>query len=121
MTTRITKSMLLAGALLVATAGVARAGVGDVFEVKVPFSFTAGGQTFPAGRYVIERDDTASSVVMIRAARGTGNAAFMATIRADGPDPAGTAPALSFTRDADHYRLSTIWPSGEDGQHVVDR
>jgi hypothetical protein len=120
MTALMTKSMLLAGAFVVATAGVARAGVEDVLEVNVPFSFTVGGTTFPAGRYMIERDDMASAVLLIRGERGTPTAAFVTTMSV-GHGTEGAVPALTFTRDENHYRLSTIWPSGEDGEQVIGR
>ena len=122
MTALMTKSMLLAGALLTLTASAARASGEDILEANVPFAFTVHGRTFPAGRYMIERDDTASSVLLIRGERGTRTSGYVETMTAAGRDSHAAMPALSFTRDEEnHYRLTTIWPAGEDGEQVTGR
>lgn len=43
------------------------------------------------------------------------------TVPDGGRDPAGSVPALTFTRDENHYRLSAVWASGSQGWSVIDR
>jgi hypothetical protein len=59
----LSRATLLAAGLLALTGGTARAAV---VEVKVPFPFVVKGQQFPAGEYRLQRDQTDSSVVLIR-------------------------------------------------------
>ena len=115
------KSMLLATAFL-ALAGTAHASVSSVLQVKVPFPFLVGSQTFPAGKYLVQRDDIASAAMLIRGDDNNNRSArFMLTMPADGRDPAGSVPALAFTRHENQYRLSTIWLSDDNGKTVIKR
>ena len=40
------------------------------------------------------------------------------TVHADGRDPAGSEPALVFTRSENAYQLSQIWDSRSDGREL---
>jgi hypothetical protein len=114
----LTRSVLGAVACLLATAGAARAQ--DVLDVKVPFPFVVKGQTFPAGRYTIERAAANDSVLMIRGDHGNKAAAFVATRPADGKrSPRTDMPAVQFTRHENVYRLSSIWESPTDGLSLI--
>ncbi len=104
-------------ACLAATAGTARAA--DVIEVNVPFPFVVRGQSFPAGSYTIEREGSALSVLLIRGDKGNRAAAFVSTKPADGRDPAGEMPSLTFKRHENEYRLAEVWESGSEGQSLV--
>ena len=117
----MTKSVVLAGAFVLVAGAAANAAMSDVVEVKVPFSFVANGQSFPAGQYMVERDDLSSSVLLIRGEKGNHTAALVATIPAGGHDPAGTVPTLVFKRGENQYRLSSVWESGEEGWTVNGR
>jgi hypothetical protein len=119
MTALMKKSTLLAGAFLMLTAGTARASVENVLEANIPFPFMVHGKTFPAGRYIIGRDDTVPSVLLIEGERGKHTSTYVATMPAGRPDPNGKAPALSFTRDENTYRLSTVWESRVDGDRLL--
>ena len=44
---------------------------------------------------------------------------FMLTMPADGRDPAGSAPALTFTRHENELRLTTVWESDTEGASVM--
>ena len=116
----MSKSTVLLGASLL-VAGVATSAEASSLEVKVPFSFVVHGKTFPAGQYMIERND--SSVVLIRGEKGTHGFTFVPVIPAGGHDPAGSVPAVSFKRDDEHqqYRLSTMWDSDNEGWSVTGR
>ena len=110
-------SVLGAIACVVVTA--ANAAAADVVDVKVPFPFVANGQNFPAGQYTIERAGMGTSVLLIRGDRDNRAAAFVSTTPADGRDPAGDKPALTFTRHENQYRLSAVWESATEGQKLM--
>jgi hypothetical protein len=110
----IGKSLTLTAVFLGLCAGSAHA---QEAIVKVPFAFTVGGLTLPAGKYVIQPVDQDPAVIMIRGGNGNHESvAIVLTSPADGRDPAGDKPALSFTRVENQYRLSTIWESGTEGR-----
>ena len=103
--------------LVFASAGVARA---ETLEVKVPFAFTVGTQTLPAGVYHIERDfDLPSSVVLIRGEHGRGARLFVQTTPLKGANPAAEAPALVFAPGETQNRLVEIWESGTVGHGIA--
>ena len=115
----LSRATLLAAGLLALTGGTARAAV---IDVKVPFPFVVKGQQFPAGEYRLQRDQTDSSVVLIRGEKGNAAAAvFVLTTPAAGNDPAGDKPALTFNRYENQYRLSGIWEPGDQGREVSTR
>ena len=90
--------------------------------VNVPFPFVVRGQTLPAGAYVLQSDDQDRAVMMIRGATAHhASTALVLTIPADGRDPAGDKPALTFTRVENQYRLSTVWESGTEGRALSTR
>ena len=111
------KSALLAAAFLVFTAGSASAGA--TVDVKVPFAFVVNGQTLPAGQYRVESDSQDPSVVYIRGEHGTNASALMLTRPADGHDPSGDTPSLTFTRHEQELRLTDIWQSGSQGREIL--
>ena len=47
------------------------------------------------------------------------SAAVVLTVHADGRDPAGTQPALVFTRSENAYQLSQIWESPSNGRELT--
>ena len=106
--------IIIASATLLGLSGTA--GAQDL-DVMVPFAFHVGGVTLPAGHYEVEKDMN-SGVVLLRGERGTPGAAFVLTLPADGRDPAGNKPALTFSRYEAGYRLSGIWESATDGRTV---
>lgn len=114
-------AVLTAGAILLCAAGTARASTSTVLEANVPFPFVVNGQNFPAGKYMVQRDDMSSSVLLIRGEKNNHTAAFVATTPDGGQDPAGSQPALTFTRHENQYRLSNVWESGSEGWDVAGR
>lgn len=107
-------TIIIAGATLLCFGGTARA---QDLAISVPFAFQVGGVTLPAGHYEVERDAT-SGIVLLRGDRKTPGAVFVSTLPADGHDPAGNKPALTFSRYEAGYRLSGIWESATDGRKV---
>jgi hypothetical protein len=117
----IKKSVVLAGACLVLVGTAANAGAATFLDVKVPFAFVLNGKTFPAGEYTVAQDNMSPAVLSIRGENGAHAGSFVLTEPADGLDPAGSAPALGFTRYEKEYRLSSIWRSGSQGFEIVKR
>jgi hypothetical protein len=113
--------VLVAGAVLLCAAGTARASAVTVLEANVPFPFMVKGEYFPAGKYMVQRDDTSSSVLMIRGEGHNPAAAFVPAMRDSGHDPAGSAPALSFTQYENQRRLTKVWESDREGWDVSAR
>jgi hypothetical protein len=114
-------AVLVAGALLLGVSGAARAGVTDVLHANVPFAFVVNGQTLPAGRYTIQRDDLFSTVLLIRGEGDNHSAVFVSSDPDGGHDPAGSKPVLTFQRHENEYRLATVWASGDQGWDVAGR
>jgi hypothetical protein len=110
----IAKSLALTAVFLGLCAGSVHA---EEMIVKVPFAFVVRGQTLPAGEYVLQPVDQDPAVMVIRGGHDNHELAeFVLTGPADGRDPAGDKPALTFTRVENQYRLSAIWESGTEGR-----
>jgi hypothetical protein len=120
MRTIMRKPVMLAGAFLLFAGANANAAEGYDFEVKVPFAFVVTGQTFPAGQYKVE-EQADGSVLLLRGEKGNHAVTFVNTTPASRQDPAGTKPALTFTRDETQYRLSSVWKSGSEGWSIIAR
>ena len=128
MRTILRNAVLTAGAMLLCAGGTAVADT--LFEAKVPFPFVVNGRTLPAGKYRVQRDEMRSSVFLIRDEQHHHPAAFVAVVTDSGTRPAeagshvkapaGSHPALTFTRDENEYRLSGIW-SSDEGWDVARR
>ena len=117
----ITKSVVLAGAFLLGAGAAANAAASNIVEVKIPFAFVVNGQSFPAGQYMVEREEMSSPVLLIRGEKGNHRATFVSAMAAGGQDPAGDVPALVFTHYENQYRLSTVWESDSEGWSVNGR
>jgi hypothetical protein len=118
-----TRTIAAMAAALLCAAGTASASAETVLKVNVPFAFEVNGHSMPAGSYLIQRDDmTSPSVLIIRGAgRGHHETAMVITQPDNGPDPAGTQPALAFKRHENNYQLSSVWPSSGEGFDVNSR
>ena len=108
----VKRAGMLAAAFIVGVGGAAQAGT---LEVKVPFPFVVNGKTMPAGEYRVESDN---EVVTFVGEKGTKATAVVLMTPADGHDPAGDTPSLSFTHDETQYRLVDVWASGTQGLAV---
>ena len=118
-----TRTIAAMAAALLCAGGTASASAETVLKVNVPFAFEVHGHTMPAGSYLIQRDDmTSPSVLVIRgASRGNHETAMVTTQPDNGPDPAGTQPALAFKRHERNYELSSVWPASGEGFDVNNR
>lgn len=110
---RILGSFAIAGLLLtLVVAPVGARGAGRIV-VNVPFDFTVGDKTLPAGEYFIVRNTQLSAEgLMIRSTDGR-HGAFVLTKSVQAEDRQG-ASQLVFNRYGDHYFLSRVWASGQN-------
>ena len=93
--------------VVLASASAARA---ETLEVTIPFPFTVGAETLPAGHYRVERDSFRSpSIVVIRGDRGRTAQLMLQTTPLHGARPA--TPALVFAQDEIAHRLTAVWES----------
>ena len=95
-------------------AGPARAA--DTVDAKVPFGFTAGSGSLPAGEYRLTVDWIGRDVTVQDAKSGKSVVAkFITTLAAD-PHPVSPDGRLVFDKPEDAgYSLSEVWLPGLDG------
>jgi hypothetical protein len=115
------KVVLTTGAMLICAAGTAQASTTTVLRANVPFPFVVNGKNLPAGKYTVQRDDTAPGILVVRQAEGKYAAAIVSTIPDSGKDPAGSKPALTFKRYENQYRLSNVWQADHEGWDLLGR
>lgn len=104
---RTLTSLSLAVLLL---AGVVHAqSASNVIKVKVPFEFTAGRQTFPAGEYSLV--GTAPYLLALRNAEGHVLASVITRSAESATAP--TSAKLTFYNDGGQYRLAQVWHAND--------
>ena len=79
-------------------------------RVSIPFEFTVGDKTLPAGEYVVKY--VFNNSLMIQSADGSQCQAFLAN--ATRANKAPSESSLVFNRYGDQYFLSTIWTTGNE-------
>jgi len=114
-------TLLLAGALLALDVAAARAADFQDMTVTVPFPFVVHNKTMPAGKYLLQRDDSDMSLLLIRNESGARVASYVLTNSASGHDPSGDKPCLTFTRRGSQYKLSNVWDSTDEGISVIGK
>ena len=100
---------LLVFASMVATQ-VARAD--EPMLVTIPFAFTAGNATLPAGEYRVEKLNGNSAVILIRCSDA--NAAAVVLSNAAQATETPTQSKLIFKRYDNRYFLSQVWHAGSN-------
>jgi hypothetical protein len=116
----VRNALLAAGAILVGVCATAQASPIMVMKADIKFPFEVNGQQFPAGTYVIQRDDMEPAVLLIRS-QNSRHEAFFTTIRDGGTPPAKEDSALTFKWDEHQYRLSSVWESDGEGWDLPAR
>jgi alkylation response protein AidB-like acyl-CoA dehydrogenase len=114
-------SLLLAGAVLLLDGAAARAVDFQNMTAKVPFPFVVHDKTLPAGKYLLQRDESNTALLLISNENGRHVGSFVLTNPAAGHDPEGDKACLAFTRQGDTYRLSNVWESRDDGISVIGK
>ena len=102
---RITGILALA---FLATTEVARAQ--EPVVANIPFQFTAGQMTLPAGEYKVQRMNDDSSALLVRSTDGN-EATIVMTFAASVNAPQ-TQTKLIFHRYGNHYFLAQVWTAG---------
>lgn len=108
------KSLINVGAVLCLTMMAAVVSVSAQtareMTVEVPFEFTVGDTTLPAGVYGVYRTSTQNQI-LVRRSDGDG-AALILTDAVRRGQPAVDA-SLEFRRYGDQYYLARVWTKGE--------
>jgi hypothetical protein len=100
----ILRKLTLAPALMVAAAFVTSSAMAET-TIKVPFSFTVNGKVFPAGHYVVQRDDSGDFVSIT----GKETPVSASWVLAPGePAPSETKIALKFDAVGHTHVLQSI-------------
>ena len=84
-------------------------------EVNIPFEFSAGKTTLPAGIYTVKR--LSGNNVTLRSEDGRSTAILNAPVTNNSTDP-NTVERLVFERYGDQYALSQIWLTADTGRQV---
>ncbi|MBZ5600276.1 MAG: hypothetical protein LAN83_18375 [Acidobacteriia bacterium] len=112
---RTLTSLSLAVLLL---AGVAHAQYAQVIKAKVPFEFTVGQRTFPAGQYSLVR--SAPYLLVLRDAQARVLAMVVTRSTESATTPASAK--LEFYNDGDRHILVRVWQQGNPiGQELYRR
>ena len=115
----LVKTAVIGMSVLLASAATAQA---DTLDVKIPFAFTVGAKTLPAGAYRIERDTlTAPYVVLIRGEHGNTAQIMVETTPLYGGNRTGTSAELVFVPDESAHRLTVIQESNGARWEVAGR
>lgn len=97
---------MLALALLAAQVGRAQ----EPVLANIPFAFTAGNMTLPAGEYRVEKIQNSSPALLIRRTDGSAYMIVMTSaVQVNAPQ---TRTKLTFHRYANGYFLSQVWTEG---------
>jgi len=86
--------------------------------IHIPFNFSVGEKSFPAGKYVIERNRNNSDTVWVIKQKDDGGSAILLT-RAVRANDVVEQTRLVFIRYDDLYFLSEFWTVGSQTGHQV--
>ena len=84
-------------------------------EVNIPFEFSAGKTTLPAGVYTIKR--LSGNNVTLRSEDGKSSAILNAPVTNNSTDP-NAVERLVFERYGEQFALSQIWLKADTGRQV---
>jgi hypothetical protein len=85
-------------------------------RVNIPFDFTVGNHTLPAGKYDVST--VGSGTLTWQIANHEGNSAFLAT-NAVSSRTVDHPCSLLFRRFGGEYSLIQFWPEGHQGRDVI--
>ena len=84
-------------------------------EVNIPFEFSAGKTTLPAGVYSIKR--MSGNTVTLRSEDGQSSVILNAPVTHNSTDP-NAVERLVFAKHGERYALSQIWLTADSGRQV---
>ena len=105
------QSFLMAGVLMLssmAATQIARAQ--EAMVVDIPFAFTAGNATLPAGEYRVQKLDRNSAVLLVHC--WDAKASALVITNAAQAKETQTESKLVFNRYGNRYFLSQVWNAG---------
>ncbi|HEX8773650.1 MAG TPA: hypothetical protein VF735_08560 [Pyrinomonadaceae bacterium] len=116
----LTMMSLVALFTLVAAAGRAQAQSRKEYTASIPFAFTVGNETLPAGQYTITNVQTADGTVMLHvSAKGReGVTRLTNRVHATNPRPKSV---LVFNRYGERTFLAEMWSAGESEGRQLPR
>ncbi len=94
---------------------VANAQAPSKVEVNIPFEFSAGNTTLPAGAYSIKR--MSGNTVSLRSKDGHSSVILNAPVTQNSSDP-NAVEHVVFERYGDQYALSQIWLTADTGREI---
>ena len=105
------QSFLMAGVLMLSSMAVTQvARAQDAMVVDIPFAFTAGNATLPAGEYRVQKLDRNSAVLLIH--YWDAKASALVITNAAEAKESQTESKLVFNRYGNRYFLSQVWNAG---------
>jgi hypothetical protein len=84
-------------------------------EVNIPFEFSAGKTTLPAGIYIIKR--MSGNNVTLRSKDGQSSVILNAPVTNSSSDP-NAVERIVFERYGDQFALAQIWLTADSGRQV---
>jgi hypothetical protein len=113
-TNLISKKAMLTGICVAAFALAAQAVAGSSrIRVEVPFAFTAGNDTIPAGTYFVNIDDTLRQVLFFSTRSTETHIARLSPSLASRKVSDSEIGTLRFAKYGDHYVLKTVFRPGQ--------
>jgi hypothetical protein len=105
------QSFLMAGVLMLSSMAVTQvARAQDAMVVDIPFAFTAGNATLPAGEYRVQKLDRNSAVLLVHC--WDARASALVITNAAQAKETQTESKLVFNRYGNRYFLSQVWNAG---------
>ena len=100
---------------------MAGSAIGQTLHVRsnVPFNFSAGNKSFPAGTYSVGTISSDAKILLLQA--GDGNASVMVGNNAVEASKGADKTKLVFNRYRDQYFLSEIWVQGATRGHHLPK
>ena len=119
---QMTKALMMMGLVsiltLVAAAGSAQAQSRINYTANIPFEFTVGDTTLPAGLYTVSQLKTADGVVILQVKAKGQEGMFRLTDRAQTSEPRAKT-VLIFNQYGEQYFLAEMWRAGETEGRLV--
>jgi hypothetical protein len=106
---------MMLGTFILLAVGIGNAQYGQILDAKIPFDFSVGKQSFPAGNYTLK--PALNHTMLLRNQTGQ----FLATIDSNYVESKGaTKSKLVFNGYSGRYFLAQIWEQGNNtGQQVI--
>ena len=106
--TRVTRTALAAGALLLISTGAANAQLPDTMTFTTTFPFTVGSQQLPAGAYSVTPLPQDNALLRI----SNGHKSVLVMTENESPRVPPKHDEVTFIKRGDTYALRDIWDSG---------